>query len=265
MNIKLLTAAGLALTLSAPVTAALADQSTGWPIHTLQLRSMPEGSVTLARRHDHKLVATISERGLTPGSSHSVELRAPGTTAPVASFGTLTADATGRADATLKALYRSRRLPYGSRVVIDLGSAGDAQSQQAIAQTGPLPSADGWITRPLVAVGDAGPLWGIVQALYNADSQRLTVVVNAFGLKPGAHAAHIHIGSCESQGAVKYMLPDLIADANGEILGQVRTIDGVTSNPGQGLYLNIHEGDSNSILANGSPTPAFRPLRCANF
>jgi hypothetical protein len=183
----------------------------------------------------------------------------------VVSFGTLTADAAGRADATLNAVYRSRHLPYGSRVVIDLGSAGDRQSLQPIAGSGPLPGAAWRITRPLVAVGDVGQLWGNVDALYDAGSQRLTVVVNAFGLKPGAHAAHIHIGSCESQGAVKYMLPDLIADANGEILNQVRTVDGVTSAPGQGLYLNIHEGDSNSILANGSPTPAFRPLLCANF
>jgi Cu/Zn superoxide dismutase len=244
MNPMLLTA-GLAL--------ALGAQGGGAPIHVLPLRPMPEGDVALTRSH-----VTISELGLTPGSTHRVELRAPGLGV---TLGTLTADATGRADASLTS---PRNLPWGSRVVVDLGSAGDAQSRQPIARTRPL-SRDSRPIQPLVAVGDVGTLAGTARTRYDAGAQTLTVQVTAFGLEPGRHAAHIHIGSCETQGAVKYMLPDLVADAGGAVLHQVRVIHGVTSNPGTGLYLNIHEGDSDSILANGMPTLAFRPLLCANF
>ena len=43
-----------------------------------------------------------------------------------------------------------------------------------------------------------------------------------------AHAAHIHIGSCQSQGAVKYMFIDFIADSHGNIHNQTRVVTGVT-------------------------------------
>ena len=82
----------------------------------------------------------------------------------------------------------------------------------------------------------------------------------------GAHAAHIHLGSCTSQGPVHYMLMDFTANSQGQILHQVRTVTGVTSPvPAAGWYLNLHQGNSNNILANGQPTLNFRPLLCANL
>jgi hypothetical protein len=35
--------------------------------------------------------------------------------------------------------------------------------------------------------------------------------------------------------------------------------------PASGLYLNLHQGNNNNILANGSPTISFRPLLCGNI
>jgi hypothetical protein len=35
--------------------------------------------------------------------------------------------------------------------------------------------------------------------------------------------------------------------------------------PATGWYLNLHQGDSDNILANGQPTVNFRPLLCANI
>ena len=35
--------------------------------------------------------------------------------------------------------------------------------------------------------------------------------------------------------------------------------------PTTGLYLNLHQGNNNNILANGVPTINFRPLLCANI
>lgn len=70
-------------------------------------------------------------------------------------------------------------------------------------------------------------------------------------------------------GQVLYMLNDFIANANGNIVNQTRTVNGVTSAPARGSwYLNLHQGDSNQILNTvmpPEPTLAFRPLLCANF
>ena len=54
------------------------------------------------------------------------------------------------------------------------------------------------------------------------------MTLSASGLTPGAHAAHIHIGSCQSQGAVAYMLMDFNADSNGNIHNETRMVTGVT-------------------------------------
>ena len=94
---------------------------------------------------------------------------------------------------------------------------------------------------------------------------KLTITISAGGLTPGLHAAHIHVGSCASQGGVLYMLMDLKADSAGNISAQTRTILGVNAPlPATGWYLNLHQGNSNTILSNGMPTIAFRPLLCQN-
>ena len=101
---------------------------------------------------------------------------------------------------------------------------------------------------------------------YDAKRQTLTVTVSASGITPGPHAAHIHLGSCQRQGAVKYMLKDLVASRRGRITRAVRVFTHVTSPiPARGWYLNIHQGNSGDILSNGQPTIYFRPLICANI
>ena len=62
------------------------------------------------------------------------------------------------------------------------------------------------------------------------------------------------------------MLMDFMANARGQINGEVRTVTRVTMPmPATGWYLNLHQGTSNNILANGQPTVNFRPLLCANI
>lgn len=59
---------------------------------------------------------------------------------------------------------------------------------------------------------------------------------------------------------------DLMANSQGQIMNETRVVTGVTSPmPASGMYLNIHQGDSNTILANGQPTIAFRPLLCSDI
>jgi len=62
------------------------------------------------------------------------------------------------------------------------------------------------------------------------------------------------------------MLMDFVANGAGRIVNQVRTVTGVTMPvPATGWYLNLHQGNSNNILANGQPTVNFRPLLFANI
>ena len=91
-------------------------------------------------------------------------------------------------------------------------------------------------------------------------------MVNAGGLTARAHAAHIHLGSCQRQGPVTYMFTDFIADSHGNIHHQARVVTGVTSVMlNGGWYFNLHQGNSNDILSKGGqPTIFFRPLLCAN-
>jgi hypothetical protein len=61
-------------------------------------------------------------------------------------------------------------------------------------------------------------------------------------------------------------LMDFTASSQGQINHQVRTVTGVTTPvPASGWYLNLHQGDSASILADGQPTINFRPLLCAGL
>lgn len=270
----------------------LATPSRAVTTEHLNLNAMPTGTVTLDRGAGGSLTAKVSVFGLTPGSAHTVEIDAPGHDSPVATFASpLTADATGRADATLTvaaststststsnssggASYGS--LPYGSRFVILLGQpasdpANPELAAEPIARSVQLPSRPYDFKSALSAVDvktdgtSAGRLSGRATVTYDAAVQRLTVTVNASGFTPGAHAAHIHSGSCQSQGGVLYMLMDFQADAHGNVAEQTRTVDGVKSMPATGTwYLNLHLGTSDNIVANGAPTLNFRPLLCAN-
>jgi Cu/Zn superoxide dismutase len=237
---------------------------------TVNLQPMPQGTLTLAQA-GQGLTAQVTVTGLTPGSSHAVELRNGGTV--LTQFSQLTADSTGQASTTLTSSYTGS-VPDGSRVVILNGAADDGGTDsQQIASVFTSGNADNGGSmgqlRALDITGDGTgyqTLSGTATITYDPAAQTLTVTVNASGLTPGAHAAHIHMGSCASQGAVQYMLMDLTANDQGQVINQTRTITGVTSPvPASGLYLNIHQGDSNTILAGGQPTIAFRPLLCANI
>ena len=243
----------------------------------LALSAMPTGTITLNRGTEGTLAAQVNVSGLTPGSAHTVEIDAPGHGSPVATFTSpLTADATGRASATLNAAASPGELPHGSRFVILLGRpardpANAMLAGEPIAQSDQLPSHPYGFKSGLSAVdvntegASAGRLSGRATVTYDSAAQTITVTLDATGLTPGAHAAHIHAGTCRSQGAVLYMLMDFQADTHGNVVDQTRTVTGVQSMPATGTwYLNLHLGTSGNIVANGAPTLNFRPLLCSN-
>ena len=154
--------------------------------------------------------------------------------------------------------------------MIRMGTGDGRVARKAIAQTRLLRGGRGPHRLIAVEIGRGGASWGTPRGRaaisYNAQRHTLRVTVQAGGLTPGPHAAHIHLGSCQSQGPVKYMLGDLVANRHGRIAHAVRVFTHVTAPvPARGWYLNIHQGNSGDILRNGQPTIFFRPLLCANI
>jgi hypothetical protein len=245
----------------------------------LHLQAMPDGTVRVWRNPLGRLEAQLSVYGLTPGSAHDVAIDSPAgnALAPEVRFPTVTANSMGRADVTLTARSTVASLASGSRFGIRLGTypGPDASqnllAEELIAGSGPLPAdprgvVTGLHSRSFSPAGSyLGRLHGWAKIAYSPGAHLLSVTVTAYGLPPGAHAAHIHLGSCQQQGAVKYMLMDFSADSHGAIVNQTRTVSGVTSAPpASGWYLNLHLGGSDDILAKGMPTLNFRPELCAD-
>jgi hypothetical protein len=244
-----------------PGSGALAAQD-------LHLSAMPAGTVTLGRSRGRLTVRTAMF-GLTAGSSHAVSLQPPGRV-PAISFTTLTANGVGQANATLSSGFTGR-LAAGSRLVVRMGTGPGRVAREPIAVTTlPRHPAAGPRRLTAVEVSPSGRSYGTPRGRatisYSARRHTLTVTVSASGVTPGPHAAHIHLGSCQRQGPVLYMLRDLVAGRHGRIVHAVRVFTNVTAPiPATGWYLNIHQGNSGDILSNGQPTIFFRPLLCANI
>jgi hypothetical protein len=236
--------------------------------HHLKLHAMPHGVVAFGRDGHHHLIVRVSGYGFTPGSSHAVGLRVPHHFA-VIRFSTLLVASSGQAHVTLDSRYAGR-FPKGSVLVIRMGAGRSRLDRTPIALTRRLHR--GGHRERLIAVEVStrgvsfGTPRGAAKLSWNRRKHTLTVVVRASGLTPGPHAAHIHLGSCQSQGPVKYMLNDLVANRHGVVKLAVSVFTNVTQPiPAHGWYLNIHQGNSRNIARNGQPTIFFRPLLCANI
>jgi hypothetical protein len=243
----------------------------------LHLTGMPGGTVRVWRNQAGRLEAQLDVYGLTPGSSHDTSIDAPDSApaSPEVRFPAFTAGRTGRANVTLTATSAAGALASGSRFSIRLGTytGSDAGSPAAelIAGSGILPAQPDGVVSGLFprsfgpTGGYIGRLHGWARIAYSPSTKTVSVTVTAYGLAPGTHAAHIHLGSCQDQGAVKYMLTDFQADASGNIVNQTRTVRPVApAPPATGWYLNLHLGNSGNILAKGMPTLNFRPELCSD-
>jgi hypothetical protein len=250
------------------------------------LQAMPRGSAWFYRGMNGDLAVRLSVTGLTPGSQHNVDVEAgmcPTTFrlgADLAPAAVVTANGGGQVDQTVDLGRPARALPFGRLSLtirqgltanqMDGGSNPLAVQGLACAR---VPHRVGFFgrSRRLVPVSESNmPLSGWTSFSYNghdsqsATGQSVTVTIHASGFVPGSvHAAHVHSGTCANQGGVVVMLPDLTADANGN-LSATDTVP-VSQQPQGPLYVNVHEGNMNTILSNGMPTLAFRPLLCGDL
>ncbi len=216
----------------------------------VNLTAMPAGTVTVGKAAGQPTVG-LAVFGLTPGSVHTVLLKGN----PI---GTLTADGTGVAAGT----FAVSHVPGGSRVKVLDGDVGT----DVIARSGQLNGKGTYKLHALEAGFPQGSLRGHATIVYDPQANTISVTVDASGVSQGMHAAHIHIGSCLSQGPVAYMLMDFTANGHGNISHETRMVAASTAPLAPaGWYLNLHQGNSNDILSNGNPTMLFRPLLCANI
>ncbi len=96
-------------------------------------------------------------------------------------------------------------------------------------------------------------------ATLSVEDHQLTVTLTVSGLEPGStHQAHIHQGSCESQGPVVYPLTPVVADNNGN--GTSTTHLNVSHISGD-WYVNIHQAATPDEL---STQTGFDPLACGD-
>ncbi len=232
----------------------------------LRLSPMPEGQFVLGTRS-----VDLAGFGFTPGSRHEVAVSFPGRQVPV---GTLTANAVGSVNwsappsTVTSALARHgirMDAPGASSASVQLVVLNAGHGTPVIAQTSAI---SGLGRYPARAVE---PGRGVIKPasatiVYNPAAKTISVTVNATGFTPGAHAAHIHVGSCQRQGAIAYMLKDFTANSHGVISNETRTVTGVRAvQLSGGWYLNLHQGNGNNILSHGQPSIYFRPLDCANI
>jgi hypothetical protein len=227
----------------------------------VSLMPMPQGQLTVTTAN-----ARLTAYGFTPNSSHEVAVSLLGMNIRL---GTLTASAAGSVNWTGSLSQLQQALgqygvkpPSGSvRMVILSAGPGSPVIAQASSVTG----------SGTYAVQAVEPGWGVIKAgtgtiSYDPAARTLSVTVTAYGLTPGAHAAHIHAGSCRQQGATLYTLTDFTADSHGAIVHQTRTVRGVGAVKfGGGWYFNLHQGNASNITSHGKPTVNFRPLLCSNL
>jgi len=257
------------------VPASALPASTSTTTVQIQLAGQPVGKVQLTRAGG-QLRAHVVLDGVTPGSSHAVELiKGPGSHGPI-TFPNITANSYGEVNATVTAAASRTppSLPPGSHLVVLLGPTRVTGPDANLAAQ---PTAEALVTGPprpswhrFVQVTDGlGSLYGDVSLSYDASAHTITVTVTAGGFAPNSyHAAHIHLGSCVEQGPVIYMISDLYANDAGQMVNETRVLTGITSftAPPQGWYVNIHLGTSANILtAQGTPTVHFRPMLCGDI
>jgi hypothetical protein len=262
---------------SAPGSASAAGTMNG--AHVVALAPMPTGTATLTWDAANELVtAAVTMTGFTPGGAHAMHIH-PGTCAsqtepPSVPFPDLTADSSGAVHQSVVSKSKAPNgIPQASYLNIHLAPSSGLGSPGSLGFT-PIACADipagsaahGPVTLKITAPPEHGRVpSGTATWSYAAATHKLTVEVKATGLPANSsHAVHVHDGSCATQGAVAYGLPDLRTDASGAgTETQTVTVSGPP--PAHGWYVNLHFGPMSQILANGNPTMQFSPVLCGDI
>jgi hypothetical protein len=239
------------------------------------LGNEPSGTVTLTWDPQTKFItAKMAMVGLTPGSTHAMHIHQGKCTDQgdvLIPFLDVTADKTGQInDSIMSAQPSDTGLAAGTLLNIHLAPANEmgkpgSQTYMPISCADINPAAGATLQMaPLPQFGDHPQSQAILT--YDPTAKTLTVSARATGLVAGsAHAVHIHSGSCDSQGDVKYHLNDLVAKSDGvaETTTVIQNVD--QAPPASGWYVNVHLGAHDQIEKDGKPTLYFAPILCGNI
>ena len=267
-------ACGSSSTPSSTTTSATATGVAGSPVN-VALGNQPSGAVTLSWDPQTKNVsAKLQMVGFTPGSSHAMHIHQGSCASQgdvLVPFPDVTANDGGAIDTTVTSSQPSAAgLAAGTFLNIHLAPAAQLGGPGSLGYT-PISCAD--ITPAASTTVTMAPPpqpgqhpQGSATLTYDPAKKTLTVAATASGLVAGSeHAVHIHLGSCDSQGAVKYPLNDLVAPPTGaaETTTVIQNVD--QAPPASGWYINVHLGSSSQIEQNGQPTLYFQPIICGNI
>jgi Cu/Zn superoxide dismutase len=238
------------------------------------LGNEPSGTVTLSWDPQTKFItAKLQMVGLTPGSTHAMHIH-QGSCADqgdiLVPFDDVTADQAGAINTAVQSAQPSANgLAPGTLLNIHLAPAAEmgnpgSQTYMPISCADINPAASATVQMaPLPQFGNHPQSQAILS--YDPAAKTLSASARATGLVAGStHAVHIHSGSCDSQGPVKYPLNDLVASPNGvaETTTVIRNVN--EAPPATGWYVNVHLGSSDQIEKDGKPTLYFAPILCGN-
>jgi hypothetical protein len=267
-------ACGSSATQSSTSTTPASTVAAGAPI-SVPLTAQPSGTVSLSWDPQTKnITAKLQMSGFTPGSGHAMHIHQGSCQAQgnvLVPFPDVTADNIGAIDTTVTSSQPSASdLAAGTLLNIHLAPADQLGSPDSLGYT-PISCAD--ITPAASTTLTMAPLpqpgqhpQGSATLTYDPTKKTLSVAATASGLAPSSsHAIHIHLGSCDSQGAVKYPLNDLVASPDGkaEASTVIQNVDAAP--PASGWYINVHLGSPSQIEQNGQPTLYFQPIICGNI
>ncbi len=155
-------------------------------------------------------------------------------------------------DVELWSLENKQRIRTLSGTVAVIGLLWSQDTQRiTLATGGPQPGLTTFAVNPSTSAAtnaslkvNINPLNGTnvkgTGVISDAGNGKITVVVTVSGLEPGQHKAHIHEGSCQAQGAIKYDLPTLEAKPDGTATATITlNVDFATIIAGN-LYFNVH-------------------------
>jgi hypothetical protein len=234
------------------------------------LKHMPQGSVLLIwTPNDQTLNVNVRLYGLSPNSTHPVAIHSgscPKQGPVLYPLQNMVADAHGVADTTTQIKNVKNGIPASGWYVNVHNGPRLSPAIQFLSIvcgniTNPAPTTTSLeqINVPMIsAPGSSYSESAAGSAHLQLSKSTLTVTLTLSGLVPrSAHAAHIHAGSCQSQGAVVYPLNVVKADASGNAT-VTTTIPNVKTIPASGWYINIHNSTDLSTQF------GFDPIACGN-
>jgi Cu/Zn superoxide dismutase len=191
------------------------------------------------RQRTGALSVALRVRGLTPGQFYATDLHSGtcgGTGASVVTFPSLYADERGvaRLVTTVPTDAAANFVATGFSVDVHATDAGSAAiSCGDLTVKPPKPAKSAAVTFLKGAASERG------RAELFQRGADVTVWISLRGLTPGAHAVHLHVGSCSAHGAVAVSLGDVTAGPDGKAsmrIASTATIPVVT----KGYSLDVH-------------------------